>query len=641
MNPSAVLLRAADAELNEIVVYGQKPEHATITVSEVSARDLKKGAYLSVAEALDAVTGADSRATGKGEKQVSIRGFGQNGVKVLVNGVPAYEGYFGSLDLGSLPVESVEKIVITKGASSILYGANTMGGVVNIITKKGNGPAGAGFSASAGNENTQNYSLNCSAGSKKLNFYAGMNRMTSDGTGLSGNFDRENPLTGRDSPFREDGGRRELSDFQRHSFHANAGFLPDDDTRISLFFDYFNNKRGCPVFSGRYWRFADWRQWQVHLAAERRFSPLLKVTGRTFFVDHYDELEDVSKEKNAVKVQSWFDRSRYLDYSAGAGLSADLSMPGWLIRSGLTCQKDAHRENEFNSKNKNGEIISEGWSDEKTYEADSMTLGAESYFILTERMTGHLGCGYDHFFPIRSGDRPAPEDTGALSPQAGLSFTVAANAELFTSIGRKNRFPRMKELYSRRAGGNPDLKPEQTVAFELGLKRQSAAGKAFLSFFNNEVSDLIQSSTDPDGNSVYLNIGKARLYGIETGVAFRILRVLEASAAYTYLYAWDRMNRKELEQKPRHKALLSLSFDFPSGFSGAVRHQYTGEQKSPGRTLPEFHLTDLKLAQGLRVTGALRTEIFLAINNIMDINYEEGNGPEAGRSFLGGLSVNF
>ncbi|MDD5067081.1 MAG: TonB-dependent receptor [bacterium] len=641
ISPASKIIYAADAELNEIIVYGQRPEYATVTVSELSSQELKKGAYPSVAEALDTLTGVDSRSVNKNEKQVSIRGFSQNGIKVLINGVPAYEGYFGSLDLGSLPVESVEKIVVTKGASSLLYGANTMGGVVNIITKKGSSPAKISFSAAAGNDNTQDYSLNYSAGFKKLNYYIGMDRRTSDGIRLSGKFDKDDPLMGKDSSYRENGGTRELSDYQRHSLHANLGFIPDDDTKLSLFFDYFNNKRGCPVFSDRYWRFTDWRQWQVHLAAEKRISSLLKVTGRTFYVDHYDELEDVSEEWDLTTVQSWFDRSQYLDFSAGAGLSTDISLSGWLIRSGLTYQKDRHKEKEYNSKNKNGKIIHQGWSDEQTYEADSLTSGVENYVILMERLTGYLGCGYDHFYPVRSAGQPAPADTGALNPQAGLSFTMAPGTELFSSIGKKIRFPRMKELYSQRAGGNPDLRPENTIAFEIGLKQKFLSGTAFLSFFNNEVSDLIQSTRDSGNNSVYLNIGKARLYGTEAGINSRIIKRIGARLDYTYLYTWDRVNKKELDQQPRHKAGLSLSYNFPFGLFLAGQYRYTGEQRSSGRLVPEYHLLDIKLTQSFSVTRPLRTEIFLAINNIMDINYEEGNGPQAGRSLLSGLTMAF
>jgi len=173
----------------DIVVYGKKtPMNAVITVSEMASKDIEERGAQTVGEALEFVPGVDVQVGGKGEGSLNIRGFEQRDFKVLIDGVPAYEGYFGTVDLFAIPVESIDKIVVIKGASSVLYGANTMGGVVNIITKKGTEKKKTNFSVSFGDYNTQSYICNHGAQYGKINYYLGYSWRSSDGLRLSSDF---------------------------------------------------------------------------------------------------------------------------------------------------------------------------------------------------------------------------------------------------------------------------------------------------------------------------------------------------------------------------------------------------------------------------------------------------------------------
>jgi len=67
---------------------------------------------------------------------LTLRGFDQKDVKVLIDGVPAHVSYNGSLDLSQIPVETIAKNEVVKGASSVLYGSNTMGGSSTSLPKK-------------------------------------------------------------------------------------------------------------------------------------------------------------------------------------------------------------------------------------------------------------------------------------------------------------------------------------------------------------------------------------------------------------------------------------------------------------------------------------------------------------------------
>ncbi|WP_273333808.1 TonB-dependent receptor [Dictyoglomus turgidum] len=124
--------------LGEIVVIGEKtPAVREVTKTTiVTAEELKDKNVRTVAEALIYVAGLRVSTGRKNEPNVSIHGLEQTRILVLIDGVPYYETKFGRLDLNAIPIDNIAKIEIEKGVSSILYGPNSLGGVINIITKK-------------------------------------------------------------------------------------------------------------------------------------------------------------------------------------------------------------------------------------------------------------------------------------------------------------------------------------------------------------------------------------------------------------------------------------------------------------------------------------------------------------------------
>ncbi|WP_172684039.1 TonB-dependent receptor [Desulfosarcina cetonica] len=167
--------------LGEVVVTadGSAATSAT-TVTEVSSEEITAKGASTIAEALTFLPGVVVRNTGKGEAHVSVRGFEQGQVKVLIDGVPARESYFGTVDLSMLPADAISKITITKGASSVLYGANTMGGVINIITKKGTAVPQTAFTAAFGDYRTAHYALNHGGSKGAINYWLSGGYQTSD-----------------------------------------------------------------------------------------------------------------------------------------------------------------------------------------------------------------------------------------------------------------------------------------------------------------------------------------------------------------------------------------------------------------------------------------------------------------------------
>ncbi|MCK4642968.1 TonB-dependent receptor [bacterium] len=635
-------------DLGEIVVYGhKKQDRPVVIINEISEEELINKGIQTVAEALELIPGADIQNTTKGEFSLNIRGFNQNELKILIDGVPAYEGYSGIVDLGAIPVESIKKIVITKGACSVLYGANTMGGVVNIITNKGMGKPSTALTASLG-PFAQNYIVNHSAKRGGFNYHLGYSYRASDGIALSDDFNKEDPWIGESSEYREAGKTRELSDYIKQSFNANIGYVPDENLSTNLSFSWFGQERGCSIALNRYWRFADWNQWQISIAGKKRLNPIISVMGRLFYVEHQDKLIDDADLTVAAGGKSWFDRSKYDDFSAGGEFHSHLNLAEWnLMKIGVRYQKDRHRENEYNAKNKSGTILVPGWGDWDTYEADNYSVGMEDLIGIGNNFSIIAGGSYDLFIPLRSADMPCPGKVQILTPQVGAHYSISENTEIFGSIGQKIRFPRMKELYSEHAGGNPDLKAERTIASEIGIKQKSGIVNAYVSLFNNDISELIEQIKDSSGNWMYVNIGKSQICGLETEIDVRIFKGFNVNGNYTYLHAWNIEEDCELGQRPAHKINLGAVYDFSFGLSACLQAMYVGKQKvyfdrgADVRMTRDYTLANIRISQKLTIFEFGLSELFISVNNITDKNYEEGNGPMSGRSFLAGLKLIF
>jgi len=106
------------------------------TTTEISSDDIKARSEKDIADTLTQVPGMSAELHAKGSKRFSMRGFDQEMVAVLVDGIPVFDPYEASIDISQIPVFSASKIVVSKGVSSALYGSNGVAGVINVVSMK-------------------------------------------------------------------------------------------------------------------------------------------------------------------------------------------------------------------------------------------------------------------------------------------------------------------------------------------------------------------------------------------------------------------------------------------------------------------------------------------------------------------------
>ena len=643
-------------DLGQVLVSGKggTVDPAT-TVSIVSSEDIDRRGAQNVAQALDQVPGIDVQTGNKGQASLKLRGFDQQDVKVLIDGVPAHEAYFGSLDLDQIPVDAIARIEVTKGASSVLYGPNTMGGIINIITKKGGKEPVTSFAASFGRDNTRNLSANHGATVGKLNYWLTGSYRDTDGFRLSDDYDKHNDRTGLGTEFNEDGGLRDLSDFTKKTLNAKVGYEYDADSKLYLSFDYHDNKKGCPTQSYRYWAFTEWNQWHLNLAGQHDLTDMLTMKARLFYVKHDDTLKDVSWDADHTTAKKWFEESSYDDYSIGGELQSYIDFGQWsFLKIGVNYLKDNHKQQDLLDAQSLAVIkfgVPTGLAPEEEYESETYSFAVEDEIKAVNKFTFIAGFSYDVYEPEKANGQPVPDKIDTFNPQVGVVYDTTDTLSLHASVGKKTRFPQLIELYSSAAGGNPDLDPQQTIAYELGAsKKISDFLEASMSIFLNDIEDRILRVKNSNGDKEYVNMGESTIHGAEFAMTGYTPFGLDVGLNYTYLDSVEKEDndseQRDAENTPAHKVNLDVGYTFAFGLSTYLQASYTADQieyddNDNKVDLDDFILLNCKFSQDLKRFLKIGSTAFLEVKNIMDKDYEEGSGPMPGRSFLAGLTVSF
>src|SRR5262245_8999091 len=156
-------------------------------VTVITREDLERQQVRQVADALRSLPGvAVNRSGAFGNfTQVRIRGAEGNHTLVLIDGVEANNTTDGEFDFSDLSAEDIERIEVFRGAMSALYGSGAVGGVINIITRRGQGPLTLTLRSEAGSLNTTDVAARLSAGSQWGHFSLGANWRNTDGFNIS------------------------------------------------------------------------------------------------------------------------------------------------------------------------------------------------------------------------------------------------------------------------------------------------------------------------------------------------------------------------------------------------------------------------------------------------------------------------
>ena len=345
------------------------------TVDTVTTEQIDLENARNISEALDILPGVYTSTGTKNEQNLNIRGFNERYIPVFYDGIPLYIPYDGYVDTGNLPVGNVSQVTLTKGTGSVLYGPNSMGGVINIVSRRPEKPLEASVTAGFVEDSTVYTDVNL--GTRQDKFYVTVSGSYTDSEGfvLSDRFDE----TGN-----EDGNRRDNSDIEDKNWAAKIGFTPTDGHEYVLGIQGVDREKGLPPTASegraRYWRFTDWQKDTYYFLGDTRITDRLSAKTRIFRDEYYNVLDSYDDGTYTTQDMRYAFQSTYDDYSNGGSIVLRTEyIPKNTLSFSFHYKEDVHKAQ------------GDRGGDWERYEQQTFSYGIEDDFKILENLAWWWG----------------------------------------------------------------------------------------------------------------------------------------------------------------------------------------------------------------------------------------------------------
>ncbi|WP_454975422.1 TonB-dependent receptor plug domain-containing protein [Capnocytophaga bilenii] len=660
-------------DLQEVTIFGkQNGKVELVPTQKLQASTLQNNNKTNVVDALNLLPGVSiTQFGGRNEGTIFVRGFDNKRTPVYYDGIPIYAPYDGNFDLSRFLTYDLGSVSVEKGLVSVKYGANAMGGAVNIVSRSPqkeldiNGTSGVGFADGAG---VNSYFTGLNVGTRQNKYYAM----------VSGSFNkRENFVLSKNfepTPYQDAGKRRNSGAFDK-KLSAKFGYTPNETDEYALgFINQQANKDISPgvdmIGNGSWALYPVYNKTSLYAKTKTKIAreTFLNFTG--YYDKYYNEMRRYDDETYSLMNRNSSFRSIYDDYSAGGILTFSTKA---LNRNAITFtineKYDHHKEHnaEIAANPAIGQTFRAG-EPEQSYKDNTLYAGIEDVITLTDWLDAVVGASYNQRKNILAQEYGTHYLTGARNVlydfptgndsafdfKGGLVFKPTENQNITLSASKRSRFASQKERYSSRFGGqvpNPDLKSEYSIAYDLTYTGKVLDNKLQyeVSGFINDVTNAIYGLTvgvDGSGRSIKYNtnLGKALYQGFEAGVGYAPVEYLSLGANYSFIEMKDKTQNSDLKYTdiPNYKLVGFATISVPEIKTKLhVNTETYGKRylDSQGtEEAPDFTLVNAKL----NVTLYKGLEFNFGVNNLLDRNYYWAAGwPQAGRNFISGLSYNF
>ncbi len=496
------------------------------TTSELQSAKFQLFEPKDLTDVLSFTSGTYVSGGAKNEWGVKLRGLGTNRITLLYDGIPVYEPYYNSFDVKSFSTDQVDEIKVVKGASSVLYGPNTMGGIVDVLSKR---PETNQFTLRLDYGTRQTYGVyaNGAVRGKNVLFTGSASREASDGFNWVNNGDTE---------------LRKNSDYKHTNLGGKLYFYPGGNAEIMAEVNYYQAEYGIPTatayYKQQYWRFKDWQRLMANLGGS---FPLLDggyVKARLYYVKYYNVLDAYKNDQ--FSVRQW--ESTFDNYALGAFVlgMVPLGEKNQLQGSVTYRDDDVSTQSDLNKP----------W---EHYEHKTLSLGLEDHFRVSEKVELMAGASLDHLV------KQDGENKTTINPILGVKFNPREYVDLHLTLSQKSHFPSMKNLYALpENGGNPNLRDEIGTNVEFGFTYDRDWYFSGAVFYN-DIRDMIESRINADFIKQNINIARAKIRGFELE-ARKTLGLFSLAANYTFLDTKNEEINDRLDLIPASQLNLSLRF---------------------------------------------------------------------------------
>ncbi len=592
--------------LDEIVVtasrYPVELSKTPVSMEVVSEEELVNSSAESVAEILNDITGINIIDQGgpAGLKSIHLRGSNPAQVLILLDGQPINNSQNGQTDLGQLPLVYVKRIEVLKGPASAIYGANALGGVVNIITKESSGEPQTFLKLAYGSNNTNNLQFNYSTRQEETGYYVGVNKKSSAGH-------RKTP---------DNSGFEQLVIFTKINHQLN------NNSKLIFTLNYNESDKDSP-------------------------GMLIDNNSDGDYDDLYDSkgtpkatMDDLDKNLSIkwIEKKSYTDTAAMIYYNQHENIYDDPDQWGYSGSSRHTTNKTGIELNRTNYLEE--QTITYGL-EVKNNEIDSNENGQRKFinkaiyfqdeWEVKEPIKITLGLRYDNHVKFGS----------ELSPRFGTVYSLNDSTNMHISVGKSYRTPTFNDLYwpaDAYTEGNSDLKPERGVAYEAGIINLQNGRKTEVNIFKKKIEDLIEWAAGDDWIYRPYNLNNAVINGAELIYEKQLQKNLSFNMNYTYLDAKNQATGEKLSGEARHFASLGLNYS-KNDYKLRINSKYVGERAD--ETLKDYIVVNSKISK-LLILEDRNIEFALTVKNLLDEEYQVNKGyPMPGRNYMLEISIDF
>ena len=604
-------------------------EALTSSVTVLDRREIERSGARHVGDLLRSVPGLDVVQTGSwgGTTSLFVRGGESNYVQVLVDGVPVNQPG-GDFDFSTLTTDNVERVEVVRGPASVLYGSSAVTGVIQVFTRDGEGPARVSAAVRGGSHGTLGWDAGSSGRAGPLSWSASLSRFATDGLRDFNNDFRNTVGSARlelaDAPRTDASLSVRWSDHEAHTPTDGAGRAVDEN------------------------QFGFGERWIAALDAGRFLTDRLeaRVQLRRHELDSgFDDTPDGPADTTGVFA--FRSESEVVRRSADARLNYHL--PGPTV---LTAGVEAEEESETSSnRSRSGFGASEG-----SLEAERDNTGW--YAQAVTRLAGEVSLSAG--FRADENEQFGTHETWRL----GAAWDAADGTRVRASWGTAFKEPTFLENFSTGfVTGNPDLDPETSESWEVGVEQALAGGAMVLEavWFDQSFEELIQFTASPPepGGSNFFNVARAEARGLELTAALRPPGPFRGDLAWTRLDSEVEdagfatgpdasfVEGEPLLRRPANRVTATMAWAPGDGRSVRLEGAWVGERDdrdftvSPPRriALDDYVRLDLAARWPLLEGGDGRLSLAptLRLDNLLDAGYQEVfNFPARGRTvFLG------
>jgi outer membrane cobalamin receptor len=605
------------------------------SVSLVTDRDLEDRAAQNAYESLRGIPGVEVNQTGRrgGVTGVFIRGGESKYNSVMVDGVPMND-FGGGMDMASLPADGIERVEITRGPQSALYGANAVTGVINIVSRRGEGAPEFTALAEGGSYSTRRFATGGSGLAGGFSWAYNLSRLDSDGVVANDHYRNQSAFL--NLGYRQ-GGRRQLE----FSFFGNAndagapGAYGSDPGGTNPDHAVDTVSRGKQNLFGYRLGYTEQLSSRV-----RQVTSASLTTNDLYYISTWGDY-------GAENLRGLFNTRTEILLGDTASLAAGF---------------------EFNREQTKHSYITDAQFAPFLLPRTSLAYFAEGRWSPTARLHLIGGLRIDHLrtsrIPSDGWTRPAIPASTVVQANPRISAAYLAREEggggafgstrVHGSFGTGIRPPDGFELAFT---DNPELQPERNISFDAGVEQALFDSRAIVdvTYFLNRFRDQIVTLGGSLANlSEYTsdNLKNSRAQGLEFTLRLRPVHSLELTGAYTFLdtdvLALDGSSEanapytvgQPLLRRPRHSGSYGVTWNYRRltlNTTAYIRGETLDVEPAFGQPFfanPGYVRADAGFAY--RLFGGV--EVYGRLNNLLNRKYEENLGYPALRlNFMAGM----